>query len=492
MRECLIAFPLFIGKHYHKIKGMAHFNEKKETGTTNLAGGKAYKESKELQLVSLLLTSFGDDKTYRKAEDIFAHLDALIKECDKHFCAKAILFARNKFGMRTITHYATSVLAKYISGETWAKHFFYRVIYRPDDMTEIIACHLSRKQKLSNAMKKGFADAFGKFDEYQLAKYRSEGSAVKLVDVVNLVHPIQTENNNGAIEKLVKGELKSFDTWEVELSAVGNNTEAKKAVWHKLISENKLGYFALLRNLRNIINLGDAELKNLALGAIVNSNAIHKSLVLPFRYATAYNEISSIDAKAMSAISRACEIACDNVPKFDGKTLVALDVSGSMTSVADIAALFSAVLIKSNDCDIITFSERAQYKFINPDDSLMTIQRGLRFAGGGTNFTDIFNVANKKYDRVILLSDMQAWMPQKDWWGREVSVSPSAAYNAYKRKYNPDCKMYSLDLAGYGTLQVPEKDVYCLAGFSEKIFDLMRYLEKDKDALLNAIKEYRM
>ncbi len=320
-----------------------------------------------------------------------------------------------------------------------------------------------------------------------MAKYRSEGSSVKLVDVVNLVHPVQTEKNNGAIAKLVNGELKSFDTWEVELSAAGNNPEAKKAVWRKLISENKLGYFALLRNLRNIINLGDSELKELALGALLNADAIHKSLVLPFRFATAYNELSSIDAKAMSAISRACEIACDNVPKLDGKTLVALDVSGSMANVADIAALFSAVLVKTNDCDVITFSYNSEYKYINPDDSLMTIQRGLRFAGGGTNFISIFGCANKKYDRVVLLSDMQAWIVNG--W---LVNSPSAAYNAYKRRYNPNCKMYSIDLAGYGTLQVPEKDVYCLAGFSEKIFDLMKYLEEDKEALLNTIKAYKM
>ena len=465
---------------------MAHFNEKKETGVTNLAGGKAYKESKELQLVSLLLTSFGEDKTYRKAEDTFAHLDALIQDCDKLFCAKAIVYARREFGMRTITHYAASVLAKYIGGEAWAKNFFERVIYRPDDMTEIVACHLARKQKLSNAMKKGFADALGKFTDYQLAKYRSEGSAVKLVDVVNLVHPVQTEKNNGAIEKLVNGELKSFDTWEVELSAAGSDVEAKKNVWRNLIAENKLGYFALLRNLRNIIGLGDAELKNLALGELVNPDAIHKSLVLPFRFSMAYKELSTIDAKAMSAISRACEIACDNVPKMDGKTLVALDVSGSMSSVADIAALFTAVLVKTNDCDVITFSYDAEYKFINPDDSLMTIQRGLRFADGGTNFISVFQRANKKYDRIVLLSDMQAWI--SGYW----HDSPSAAYNDYKRRFNPDCKMYSIDLAGYGTLQVPEKDVYCLAGFSEKIFDLMKYLEEDKNALLNTIKTYRM
>ena len=269
--------------------------------------------------------------------------------------------------------------------------------------------------------------------------------------------------------------------------SVGSDVNAKKEVWRRLLAENKLGYFALLRNLRNIINLGDAELKKTALSALLNENAIRKSLVLPFRFSTAYKELSAIDTDAMRNISRACEIACSNVPKLPGKTLVALDVSGSMAEVADIAALFSAVLVKSNDCDIITFAERAQYKFINPDDSLMTIKDNLRFAGGGTNFIDIFNVANKKYDRIVLLSDMQAWKPQMGWWGL-THESPSAAYNAYKRRYNPDCKIYSLDLAGYGTLQVPEKDVYCLAGFSEKIFDLMKFFEEDKDALINAIK----
>ena len=110
-------------------------------------------------------------------------------------------------------------------------------------------------------MKKGFATALGRFDDYQLAKYKGEGKEVKLVDVVNLVHPTQTAKNNFAISKLVNGELKSHDTWESELSAAGNDTEAKKTVWNRLLDERKLGYFALLRNLRNIISLGDESLK---------------------------------------------------------------------------------------------------------------------------------------------------------------------------------------------------------------------------------------
>lgn len=465
---------------------MSKFNETKKNDVRNLAGGKAYKESDEMQLASLLLTSFGDDKYYQKEKDIYSQLEQLIEACDKEFVAKAIIYARKQFGMRTITHIASSMLAKHIGGMEWGSRFFDKVINRVDDMTEIAACHFSRKQKITNAMKKGFSSALGRFDDYQLAKYKGENKTVKLVDLVNLVHPKETERNNGAIGRLINGELRSFDTWESELSAVGDDIEAKKAVWHRLLDENKLGYFALLRNLRNIIQLNDETLKNKALNALLNESAIKKSLVLPFRFSTAYDEMSKLDSDAMRTVSKACEIACSNVPKLAGKTLIALDVSGSMSScrVADIASLFTAVLLKSNNCDLITFADDAIYRIVNPDDSVMTIRNAIRYTWGGTNFESVFRVAKKKYDRVILLSDMQAWI-QESWYAK----SPKAAYERYKREFNvPNCKFYSFDLAGYGTMQMPQQDVYCLAGFSDKIFDIMKLVESDKNALVNTIK----
>ena len=466
---------------------MSKFNEKTKSDVRNLAGGKAYKESDEMQLVSLLLTSFGDDKFYEKEKDIYWRLEALIEDCDKLFVAKAIIYARREFGMRTITHIAASILAKYIGGATWGKNFYDKVVKRVDDITEIVACHISRGQKITNAMKKGFALALTRFDEYQLAKYKGEGKSVKLVDIVNLVHPRESEKNGGAIEKLINGELKSFDTWESELSAVGGNVEAKKAVWRRLLTENKLGYFALLRNIRNIYLLEDAELTKMAYNALLNEDAIKRSLVLPFRYSTAYGEMGRYSSEAMSVISQACEKACSNVPKLDGKTLIALDVSGSMSCVSDIAALFAAVLLKSNDCDLITFDDRARYVFVNTTDSVMTIKNSLRFHGGGTNFESVFKTANKAYDRVVLLSDMQAWV--NNYWCK----SPKDAYEQYKRAHNANnCKVYSIDLAGHGTLQLPQADVCCMAGFSEKIFDIMKNLEADKNALVNTINKIEL
>jgi 60 kDa SS-A/Ro ribonucleoprotein len=471
---------------------MSRFNTQTiGTKTFNKEGGEAYSQSPKLELVSILLTSFANDTFYEKAEDKFDRLKDLIKHTDPLFCAKAGVYARNEFGMRSITHVLASELARYASGSKWAKNFYSAVIHRPDDMTEIISYLKANKQKIPNAIKKGFALAFSKFDTYALAKYRGEMKSIKLVDVVNLVHPVPTERNKEAIEGLVKGTLKSTDTWESKLTQAGQNAESeedkdvkKKEAWVSLVKENKLGYFALLRNLRNIME-AVPELEAEVITQLTNRDKIKKSLVLPFRFFTAITELEKLHntRNIVLAISDAAEISLDNVPKLSGKTLVAVDVSGSMTGKPqEIARMFGSVLYKATDSMLLTFDDRARYISLNPRDSLLSLMQRLPFTGGGTNFNAIFDSSTEKFDRVIILSDMQAWIT--DGWG---SSNPKQAFANYKQRTGADPIIYSFDLNAYGSMQFPERNVYCLSGFSDKIFDIMKVLEEDRNALINKI-----
>ena len=479
---------------------MSKFNVKSPgTKVVNLAGGQAYSQSPELELVSILLTSFAQDQFYQKESDIYKRLGSLIQDCDPEFVAKAAVYARTQFGMRSISHVVASDLAKRLGGKPWAKEFYNKIVHRVDDMGEILAYHMNKNGKVTNPMKKGFATAFERFDKYALAKYKGEGKGMKLIDVVNIVHPVPVENNAEAIRALVKGELKSFDTWESELTKAGQEAkteeekeELKKDVWVKLIREKKIKYFALLRNLRNIIEQAP-EIITEALELLVDEKSIKKSLVLPFRYLSAYRAINELsDGKivrtVLMAINKALDISVSNVPKFDGETLVVLDTSSSMTqnrnkegmTPAEIGALFAAVLVKANNCDFLTFDEVARYVNMNPMDSTITLAGALRFPGGGTNFHTIFRAANKPYDRIIILSDMQGWIGH---------TTPSGTFNEWKTRYKCNPFLYSFDLQNYGSMQFPEQNVFCLAGFSDKVFDIMRLLEKDKHALINEIKK---
>lgn len=520
-------------------------NQKAVTKTVNLAGGEAYSQSAELELVSILLTSFVEDKLYEKVSDELDRLRTVLSKVDPLFAAKAAVYTRNEFAMRSITHVLAAELAKRLSGEIWAKNFYNAIVHRPDDMVETIAYYFSKKNKsLSKAMQKGFSKAFSKFDAYQLAKYKMGNKKVSLIDVVNLVHPTPTERNGfveiakedyislleaklkslsknarknaekitkvnealapikrqrkptvqlPALEALMVGMLKNTETTEAKMSKAGQEassevekTKLKADVWNAQLNSGKMPYFNLLRNLRNIIEQAPAEVKK-ACELLVNERAIKSSLVLPFRFDTAMKEIEVLNdsrekRQVMVALNAAVDISCNNVPVFDGETLVVLDVSGSMQGKpAQIGGLFAAILVKSNCADFMTFDGSARYQTLNPSDSVLTIAKSIRFTGGSTDFKPIFRTANKKYSRIIILSDQQGWV------GRNC---PAAEFKAYKERLGCNPYIYSFDLQNYGTMQFPEKTVCAIAGFSEQVFTIMGKLEIDKNALVNTIKNY--
>jgi len=494
---------------------MSKFNETdnvNQTDAVNLAGGAAYSMSPELELASVMVTAMLEDQYYRTAESTMKRVQSLIGMIpDKKFVAQAAVYARKEFGMRSISHFAAAQLAKSVDakGTPWIRNFYNQVVVRPDDMAEIISA--IGKSPLPNALKRGFADRIVKFDEYQLAKYALKGKSINMVDVVRLVHPKPTV----AITKLIKGELDAPETWEVKLTQAGQNSttenlEANKAeAWKSLLINRKLGYMALVKNLRNIEELlsNDDEAIDLVCGQLTNEKLVASSKLFPFRFYTAIREctaISGFNRKILAALNTAMELSVSNVPKFDGKTLIILDISGSMTiplsrkgsiNCIDAAALFAAALYKSNDADIIEFGSSAHYKSgLNPSDTLTTIASRFVANGGGTNVQAAFNLVTKKYDRIILLSDMQCWMsdslgrPSYGYYGGANAAANLAMPNLRKRTgSNP--YLYSFDLAANGTLQFPESKVACVAGYSDKVFEIMKLTEQDKQALVNEIKK---
>lgn len=472
-------------------------NKFRRPDTVNLAGGQAHAQSEELELVTLLLTSFLEDQYYRKADATADRLRKLVAQiADKRFVAKAALYARREAGMRSVSHLVAADLARAVKGEAWTKGFFDRVVHRTDDVLEILAAYLALHGKpLPNSLKKGLGQALARFDAYQLAKYRRENAAVKLVDAVNLLHPPHTE----ALAALVNGTLASAETWETKLTQAGQDaaSDADKAdrkaeAWAKLIRHRKIGYFALLRNLRNVLEQAP-ELVDDAVALLTDETLIRRSLVMPFRFRVALDAIEDHRASSESQrqkLVRALSVATDrslaNVPRFDGRTLVAVDCSASMIGKPiKIASLFAAVLYQANRADLMLFSGDASYQSFNRDDATLTIAQRIeeKAQWGGTNFHAIFQRADRSYDRFVILSDMQAWMGHH---------TPAESFRQHAAKTGKRPRVFSFDLAGYGTLQFPEPEVFALAGFSDKTMETLRFLESDQSALIREIERIQL
>ncbi len=527
---------------------MSKFNESvvAEKTTVNYMGEKAVKYDSKLKLVTLLLTSFVDDSYYEKQPDMLNRLQSVINKCDAKFVAKSAIYARTVFGMRSITHVVAALLAKKLSGEVWSKNFYDKVIHRPDDMLEIISYYFGNcsdaatknkrgKKAITKAMQKGFQLAISRFDKYAIAKYRGDGKKVKMIDVVNMIHVTPNQKNEEALKLLVANDLSSFDTWEVELTKAGQRAtndeekaEFKKEAWAKLLSEKKIGYFALLRNLRNIIQQAP-EYIDKALELLVDKRLISKSLVLPFRYLSAYEEISKLQTtgvfekdgfdtkKVLKAIEDAILISVDNMPTLLGKTIILSDNSGSMrgdgggsslvsrlsnTKTSDIANLFAMLYwMKSDNTLVGIFGDNLSHPKLDRGkglfDNFKIIDEVGRNIGGGTEhgiFVMFDRLINEKIiaDTIVIFSDCQIGSDCK-WYGVGHGTRHDyfmKLFSAYKN-INPNFRCYSVDLKGYGTT-VFDGSVIKISGWSEKIFDIMKFAEQDKNALIHEIEKIEL
>jgi hypothetical protein len=296
-----------------------------------------------------------------------------------------------------------------------------QIIQRADELAEFCAIWQKDDKKplsktLSAQAKKGLARAFVKFDEYALAKYNRD-NAVKLRDVLFLCH---AKPENKAQEKLFKrlinDELKTPDTWEVELSA----STDKKASWTRLLEEAKLGALAFIRNLRNLTQAGVE--KNLIRDYF---KTVNPERVLPFNFLSAVREAPEYTAQLETLMLKCLA----TFPKLKGKTVFIVDVSGSMTSGLagkssmnrlDAAAALTAlmrevceepVIYATAGCDGSRKHETKEVPAARGFALMEEIRKMQHSLGGGGIFlcqsTKFVKELEKTADRLIVLNDSQ-------------------------------------------------------------------------------------
>lgn len=482
---------------------MSKFNSKSVgTKTVNFAGGKSFSMDSKSELVTLVLCSFLSDKFYESEDSQLKRLVKLIESTPHEFISKLAIYARKEFHMRSVSHVLLAELSRLHKGDSLVKNTTVDAAERPDDLMEVLSYYGNKYGKpIPNALKKGIAKALTKFSSYQLLKYQGKSRDVKLVDLFNISHPKGTKEQVKMWGKLLKGQLQPPETWEVLISTAKNKEEAK-ARWEQLIMEDKLGYMAMLRNLRNFDKYGiSEEAMQKVYQTLIDPEKVKKSKQLPFRFYNAYENAPSTLFK--DAASYALDIAVDNVPKFDGKTLVCVDISGSMSSnlsgkgnarYIDIAALFGGALFKANssNTDVFCFDDRVIKLNLSSRTPLIDLIKTINTPGGSTDLWKVFKALEENklvYDRIVILSDMQAWNSYNYYYS---GYGVNQCFESYKKTLGINPKIYSIDLSGYGTLQFPQKNINLLAGWSEKIFDLMKALETDKSALLHSIENYEI
>lgn len=485
----------------------------------NHEGAASYQHTPEMELYTAVVTMALQDKFYETATAQIERVARLIRQVSPEFVAKLAVYTRSEMYLRSIPLLLVVELAKVHSGDDLVSRTVEKVIQRADEIPELLMCYQWCNQRpgvkklahLSHQIQVGLQRAFNKFDEYQFAKYDRD-TEVKLRDALFLVHPKAKDEAQQAIfDRIVSRTLATPYTWEAELSALGQQTYATPQArqraflqkWTELVESDKVGYMALMRNLRNMLDAGvTAETIEKVACQLSDKHKVEHSKQFPFRYLSAYRELQSHRSIHTSTVLSALEAAvlhsAANIKGFDtsSRVLLACDTSGSMwskispksTITCYDVGLMLAMLFQSRCRQVITGAFASEWRVYNmPRTSILSNTDRLRNitneVGCGTCGEKPLQWLIKTrtvVDKVMMFTDCQFWNSS---YGNHAGMF-TRTWLEYK-KIAPHARLYLFDLAGYGQtpISMQRHDVTCIAGWSDRIFDILYAIEHGSTAI---------
>ncbi|CBY40214.1 unnamed protein product, partial [Oikopleura dioica] len=251
------------------------------------------------------------------------------------FALQVALYARRFLNIRTASNFIVAVAASRPESRQFVRAYFSAMVVTPSDWVEIAEINEKLNSgTISTSLRKAMSEKFREFDEYQLQKHNKRPQRKKKLpeDIVvedetparvhtikNLIRtlhvkdpaefvmailgkPYPSSYEEYARTRLTESydreragqrmKLKTAMTWETELTAKGNVSEA----WEGLIKSRKLPYMAGLRNIRNIFYCGiSEECDGLFRKFLSNRNAVARSKQMPSQFFAAYEIIQSLE-----------------------------------------------------------------------------------------------------------------------------------------------------------------------------------------------------
>jgi hypothetical protein len=500
--------------------------EQRPSGTT-YEGAAGYARDSRSELFLLAVANMvGEDTFYESAgnrDQRYAELVAKVAVTDPTWTAGFLAWLRAEGNMRSAPLVGALEAAKAMvaAGIPGARPIVASVLQRADEPGEALAYWLSNSgRSMPKPVKRGIADgALRLYSEYPLLKYDTGSHGVRFADVIELTHPgdrkgsrqrirgpwqgdlfehaidrrhsranptpeslamVQANRDLRALLEeepfaaLETGALKAAGmTWEDVLSLVGSKVDKAK-LWAALIP--LMGYMALLRNLRNFDVAGvpdDVAFK--VAERLADREQVVRSRQFPLRFLAAYRNVPSL--RWGHALEKALTASLANVPELPGRSLVLVDRSGSMfgrmskrseLTSADAAAVFgSAVALRNvGRADLVEFGTSSSSIPVKAGDSLLrTIGRFGNL--GGTETAAAVRAHYRGHDRVLIVTDEQAWQGHGN---------PGAHLPAH-------VPLYTWNLVGYRRghgAGVPNR--YTFAGLTDAAFRMVPLLEAARNA----------
>lgn len=483
-------------------------------------GGQGYLRTPKAELFLAAVTEMAEDKFYESASDRQTRITSLIQKIVSddidgfEWVCDLVKWLRKDAGMRSASIMVAAEAVASLNGTScpgWKmspRQLVSVACQRADEPAEFLGYWLQNKgRKLPAPVKRGIADAAVRmYSEFTALKYDGQSRTIRMADVIELTHPVPKSPEQSALFKYLIDNRHNRDEFDLDLLPKialdkfllntapetrmdffqnGLPTEAgwswervagwlpgglTAKVWEGIIPT--MGYMATLRNLRNFDQAGiSATSKKYVNEKLADPEAVAKSMQFPYRFLSAWMNTESLEWA--SALETAANYSVNNIPEFEGRTLVIIDTSGSMQSpvggerskiqCVDAAALFGVALALRNvgRVNMVMFADSSVELPVKKGSSLLRSVENFRRQVGKVGYsTRTWQAIQKHYDnhdRVIVLTDEQS----------------------HDRGTNPGCFMHFVNLAGYRVSTAPkDARTFAYGSFSDQIFSTMPLLER--------------
>ncbi len=503
------------------------------TGRT-AKGAPGFTRDAKSELFLLAVSNFvGQDQAHEQGaarDDRFASLIREVAVTDPGWMMRFLPWLRNKANMRSAS-LTGAIIAGYAMVEAkipGCRTLLNSVLVRADEPGEALAyVREVMRRKESGGIQRGIADAAARlYNERNTLKWDTASHAYRFGDVLELCHPaplskfqiplfkhlIDRRHGRGGIpssltmlhnnaklrEAVARGDLSGLldpqtlreagMTWEDVLSLAGDRLP-KRQLWEAMIPQ--MGYFALLRNLRNFDQAGVSDrVAQQVYGKLTDPGEVAASRMLPMRFLSAYRAAPSL--RWSYPLEQALQLSLGNVPSLPGRTLILIDTSGSMRNrfyerpdarprrhsvfrdttpglaLWDVAELFGLALAqRAESADVVSFSNSSRGFPPVEGESLLSATK--RFADGyrlssGTRTAEAVARHFNGHNRVVILTDEQADYHD----GSDVTVAVPR-----------DRLVVTFNLAGYRYGHAPSGggSRVTIGGLSDRAFDLLPVLD---------------
>lgn len=364
-----------------------------------------------------------------------------------------------------------------------------------------------RQQPLPIQLRKSLRSKLESFNEYQLSKALGDSKEVSLADCVKLLrpNPARAKVSEDFFKRVIEGRVE-FGGEQKQVQSELSKSKNKNSTSTKADVKKSLDTSTVMAIIKNLVALdreglfNDKEAVDSIVAKLTNKKEVQKSRLLPFRFYSAYNEVSKLSNSAgkrrvMDALVEALDLSIDNLQDIDGYSAILIDrsvsmrhsVSGASNVTADIVAcMLGAICFKKGIADVYVFADRCeQVTDISRKSTVMDIMNTImrHSVGSSTYLNEALRVLmnqKTKYDNLVILSDGDCYSTdnhggfsfRRGWYSDSYSTDANLNKLFEKKVIK---KLYLDNLLG-NSFAIANTDDFrknLITGFSERVIDVI-------------------